>query len=127
MNTALPTTATTHLVPEHHLTAQGLVEAYRKTEEHPVHTRIFWRNAVASGDTALGYWDWVKLWLTHAFEEATGANATVVLRQKARQLRGAGYALVMFSPEELINVCASELEDHLTQRGNEFLAARQGK
>ncbi|MHC5194861.1 hypothetical protein ACYSUW_14000 [Pseudomonas frederiksbergensis] len=127
MTSAQPAASITHSAQDHLLTAQGLQSVYSGTDEHPLFTRSAWRASVATGDTSLGYWDWAKASIEHAHDEATGANAAVVLRQKARQLRGLGYAVIMFSPEELINVCASEFEDHLTERGNQYLTERQGK
>ncbi|MDF9778915.1 hypothetical protein [Pseudomonas baetica] len=127
MTSTLPAAPTTHSAQDHQLTAQGLQAVYSDADEHPLYTRGAWRASVASGDTSLGYWDWAKETITFAHDNAAGANAAVVLRQKARQLRGLGYAVIMFSPEELINVCASELEEHLTERGNQYLAERQGK
>lgn len=127
MTSAQPAAPIAHSAQDHQLTAQGLKDVFSGTDEHPTYPRSAWRAIVASGDTSLGYWDWAKESITQAHDDATGANAAVVLRQKARQLRGLGYAVVMFSPEELINVCASEFEEHLTERGNQYLAERQGK
>jgi hypothetical protein len=127
MTSTQPAAPITHSAQDHQLTDQGLQVAYSGTDEHPLFTRNVWRASVARGDTSLGYWVWARESIAYAHDDATGANAAVVLRQKARQLRGLGYAVIMFSPEELINVCASELEEHLTERGNQYLAERQGK
>lgn len=127
MTSTQPAAPTTHSAQDHQLKAQGLQAVHSDADEHPLYTRGAWRASVASGDTSLGYWNWVRESTVFSQDEATGANAAVVLRQKARQLRGLGYAVIMFSPEELINVCASEFEEHLTERGNQYLGERQGK
>jgi hypothetical protein len=114
--------AITHSAQEHHLTAQGLQAAYGVSDEHPLYTRSAWRAVVASGETSTGYWDWVQESVTTAFDDATGQNDPVVLRQKVRQLRRHGYALVMFWPEELEDIKANELENYLVSRGNQFIA-----
>jgi hypothetical protein len=124
--TCTPATATSNRISDHHLTAVGLAEVYSETDAHPLYSRSEWRVAVANEATSLGYWDWVKHAVDFAHDEASGEYTAEALIKKARRLRGRGYALVFFSPEELINVDASEFEERLVAHGNAILAELHG-
>lgn len=64
------------------LDAAGLQRKYQGElgqGEHPDHTRAYWQERVAEGDTDAGYWEWLEHNLDCDEREARGESLSIML------------------------------------------------